>query len=289
MAEIFLSYRRDDTGIICERVALRLAARFGPKSVFRDASAIYVGSDWESVLRSALEDAYVVIALIGPAWAGAPDHFRINEPGDFVRLELATALETGKRVIPVLVNGAHMPQRHELPADLGPLVDIPPLLLQQDLDFDTDMQAIIRACGPSARRRLPYPSLLLMGLFCALSIAIVLVMIVIVPTAELSSNAVSPISTAFILSFWATSLFDMGASIVLVVRALWARAWVWSGLGIAMALGAALIILRLTIFDLPAVDGALIYIYFITSLLTPPLAIAFGRFGPRRMRPYSHQ
>src|SRR5215469_6946958 len=108
MAGIFLSYRRDDTGIICERVAGRLTAKFGRESVFRDVSGIYVGSDWEHVLHAALEDCYIVIALIGPAWAGAQGRSRIMESSDFVRLELATALAQQKRVVPVVVNGARM-------------------------------------------------------------------------------------------------------------------------------------------------------------------------------------
>jgi hypothetical protein len=61
--------------------------------------------------------------VIGSRWveAAGPDGRRLDDPGDFVRLEIEAALTRGVRVIPVLVDGARMPRPDRLPACLAPL------------------------------------------------------------------------------------------------------------------------------------------------------------------------
>jgi hypothetical protein len=62
--------------------------------------------------------------VIGKHWLTATDaagQRRLENPDDYVRVEIATALQRNIRVIPVLVQGASMPSADEVPEDLAPL------------------------------------------------------------------------------------------------------------------------------------------------------------------------
>ena len=67
--------------------------------------------------------ADVCLVLIGPAWLTAHRSSvrRIDEPGDFVRLEIEAGLQSGKPVLPVLIGGASMPSANDLPPSIGGL------------------------------------------------------------------------------------------------------------------------------------------------------------------------
>jgi len=125
MARIVISYRRDDASAHAGRIYDRLRTEYGPDQVFMDIDAIEPGVDFVEAIEEAIGSADVLIAVIGRRWttvaaqAGTP---RIMDPRDFVRLELAVALERNIRVIPVLVDGATMPTVDELPEDLSGLV-----------------------------------------------------------------------------------------------------------------------------------------------------------------------
>jgi hypothetical protein len=122
---IFLSYRRSDVGGHAGRLADALLQRLGAKSVFQDVIAIAPGQDFTVELDRALDDSDAVLAVIGPGWLtaatpqGAP---RLFEADDYVRLELARALNRNVRVVPVLVGGAALPAATDLPDELRGLV-----------------------------------------------------------------------------------------------------------------------------------------------------------------------
>jgi hypothetical protein len=67
----------------------------------------------------------VLLAVIGPRWVSLTDadgKRRLDDPNDYTRLEIVTALRRRDvRVIPVLVEGAQMPDSNQLPEDLQPL------------------------------------------------------------------------------------------------------------------------------------------------------------------------
>ncbi|HEX2540518.1 MAG TPA: toll/interleukin-1 receptor domain-containing protein [Caldimonas sp.] len=121
MAEIFLSYRRQDSLSATGRLADALVARFGAARVFRDHDDIGAGEDFVAAIRRSLEVATVLLVVIGPRWLTASDaggRRRLDDPADFVRLEIELALRAGLPVIPVLVEGATMPAADMLPASL---------------------------------------------------------------------------------------------------------------------------------------------------------------------------
>jgi hypothetical protein len=124
-SRIFISYRRDDSAGHAGRLADHLHKRFGAARVFLDIDAIQAGTDFPTVLRTSLQETAAMLVLIGPRWtslAGADGVRRLDDPDDFVRLEVEAALGRDIRVVPVLVQGAAMPRREELPASLAPLV-----------------------------------------------------------------------------------------------------------------------------------------------------------------------
>jgi hypothetical protein len=121
MAEIFVSYRREDSQPATERLADALVARFGAARVFRDRDDIVAGEDFVAAIRRSVEVATVLLAVVGPRWLTATDatgRRRLDQPEDFVRLEIEWALHAGVAVIPVLVDGATMPSLDALPASV---------------------------------------------------------------------------------------------------------------------------------------------------------------------------
>lgn len=289
MAEIFVSYRRDDTGILCERVTGRLTARFGEKRVFRDAAAIFIGSKWEKTLRDALEDCYVVIALIGAHWLDARDaqgQLRLFDPHDFVRMELATALAQRKRIVPVLANGARMPLPHELPPDLAPLARIPALVLRPDPHFDADMQAIIDVTAPGVQRRIPHPLIMLCGLLGLGAEPLFIT--------ALMHNTILLDGMIIVLTF-ALTAFSLLALLIgcllAAIRSVEARAWLWlapAALVFTMlAVCVTDVVIVVSTLGAPGLAigfryGGIIGTFF-SSIIAIALTLAFSVFGPRRL------
>ena len=124
MSAIFLSYRRDDSSGYAGRLFDNLAERFGRERVFMDIETLEPGMDFVAGIDRAIDSCGAVIALIGPNWISAQDgegRRRLDDPHDFIRLEITSALKRNVRVIPVLVHNASMPLERELPEPLRPL------------------------------------------------------------------------------------------------------------------------------------------------------------------------
>jgi len=121
---IFISYRRDESAAYAGRMADGFTEHFGKNRVFRDIDSIEPGLDFAEAIERAVDSSEVLIAVIGRNWLTATDaagHKRLENPDDYVRMEIGAALQRNIRVIPVLVQGAAMPRADELPDDLAPL------------------------------------------------------------------------------------------------------------------------------------------------------------------------
>lgn len=124
MGIVFINYRRDQTAGEARALYNDLVRRLGSERVFMDVDNIALGRDFRDVLRERLDDCEVMLTLIGRAWIDARDaegRRRLDQAGDFVRLEIATALERKVAVTPVLLQDARMPQPERLPDDLKAL------------------------------------------------------------------------------------------------------------------------------------------------------------------------
>ncbi|MFZ0422403.1 MAG: SUMF1/EgtB/PvdO family nonheme iron enzyme [Xanthobacteraceae bacterium] len=188
-AKVFISYRRDDSAGHAGRVHDRLAREFGADLLFMDVDSIPLGSDFIKVLRAEVAKCDALLAMIGHHWLDARDaagERRLDSEQDFVRIEIATALQRDIPVIPILLDGAKIPQAEQLPADLQGLAARNGLDVRHS-SFHIDMDRLIGglkaraqgahavadattsrpAAAPKARRRVPALLAGFVALVCA--------------------------------------------------------------------------------------------------------------------------
>jgi hypothetical protein len=123
-AKVFLSYRREDSAGYAGRVQDRLAQEFGRDLLFMDVDTVPLGVNFVTVLHNEVAKCEVLLAVIGPHWLDARDdagNRRLDDPHDFVRIEIGAALQRNIPVIPILLDGAKVPKANQLPKDLEEL------------------------------------------------------------------------------------------------------------------------------------------------------------------------
>ena len=144
---VFLSYRREDSADVAGRIYDRLAVAFGQDQVFKDVDSIPLGVDFREHLQQVVGKCDVLLAVIGDQWLATARvgeaSSRLEDPKDFVRIELESALQRGIPVIPVLVRGAAVPHEAELPSTLGTLAYRSGISVRSDPDFHRDMDRLI--------------------------------------------------------------------------------------------------------------------------------------------------
>lgn len=145
--KLFISYRRSDSEETTGRIYDRLKEEFGRENVFRDIDTIPLTTKFADYLKEWLADTTVVVAVIGPDWMSVADsngNRRIDDPEDYVRLEILTALSLGISIVPVIVRRAQFPRRNDLPEELRALNDWNGQPVRPDPDFHGDMNKLIR-------------------------------------------------------------------------------------------------------------------------------------------------
>ncbi len=143
MLRVFICYRRDDSAYAARAIFDRLAAQFGDENVFLDVKGIDAGEDWTDVLSARVGACDALLAVIGKSWLTSADRNerRLDDPEDFVRFEIQSALERKVRVIPVLIDGAAMPRAESLPDGLKPLARRQAIEISH-ARFDADVKAL---------------------------------------------------------------------------------------------------------------------------------------------------
>jgi formylglycine-generating enzyme required for sulfatase activity len=145
MAKIFLSYRRQDSAGVAGRIYDRLRAHFGDDAVFMDIDSIPFGEDFREHIDAAVGRADLVLAVIGPRWSGKTDTSRrIDDPRDFVRIEVESALQRGIPVIPVLLDRTRMPTEAEVPSSLVAMTYRNAIEVDQGRDFHHHVDRLIQ-------------------------------------------------------------------------------------------------------------------------------------------------
>jgi pterin-4a-carbinolamine dehydratase len=144
----FISYRRDDTREIAQALYLQLKQDFGSGQLFMDANSIRVGEAWPDRVRQRLDDATVILALIGPGWLTAHDKYgrrRIDDPTDWVRNEILHGLERRIPIIPVVINHTeNLPDPEGLPPELKPIPFTQAKILRLDTEWTVDVAMLSR-------------------------------------------------------------------------------------------------------------------------------------------------
>lgn len=143
MPNIVISYRRDDSKWIADRVFDRFESHYGKGNVFMDIDSIPFGLDFREHIRETLDRCDVMVALVGPNWIGRDqtgDHI-LNET-DWVRIEIETALNKKIPLIPLLIDGSRMPKPEELPGVLRNFVFRQSAAIDRD-NFRAQMDKLI--------------------------------------------------------------------------------------------------------------------------------------------------
>jgi hypothetical protein len=160
MRAIFISYRREDAEGQAGRLFTDLTRIFGPASVFMDVAGLKAGRDFRHAIDEQLASCGVLLAVIGKSWvdvADASGKRRLDDPHDFVRLETTAALKRDIPVVPVLVQGAHMPRADQLPADMTDLVYRSALEVTH-ARWDSDLQVLASQLRPYVDVAAPAPA-----------------------------------------------------------------------------------------------------------------------------------
>ena len=144
--KIFLSYRREQAAADAGRLHDLLRRELGPTSVFIDVDNIPLGTNFVKHLNSQLQGCDALLAVIGPNWLDARDEHgnrRLDDPNDFVRMELAGALQRDIPVVPILLGGTKIPPADQLPSDLQELSFRSGLDLRHS-SFDADVSRLVQ-------------------------------------------------------------------------------------------------------------------------------------------------
>jgi hypothetical protein len=144
--KVFVSYRRDDSPYVAGRVFDSLQHRFGAGAVLRDVDSFPLGVDFRRSIDHAVSDATVVLVVVGRKWFGPESTAdrRIDNPADFIRIEIGAALARGIPVVPLLVDGATMPEPTTLPEDIREFAYRNAVSIRPDPDFANDVDRLIR-------------------------------------------------------------------------------------------------------------------------------------------------
>lgn len=149
--KIFISYRRATTEHVAGRIYDHLEREFGEGQVFFDVEHVPLGIDFREYIRDAVLNSKVMLAVVGNGWIGSRNRgvlsifTREEDDEDYVKTEIELAIEHSLRTIPLLVDGASMPRRKDLPTEISQFSKFNGKSIRAGTDFRKDMADIIAA------------------------------------------------------------------------------------------------------------------------------------------------
>jgi hypothetical protein len=151
MSKIFISYRRDDSADVAGRIYDHLVTPIGPFSedeIFKDVDSIPLGINFKTFLEEKVQACSITLVVIGPDWLTIENQKgqrRIDDPTDYVRIEVEAALKRNIPVIPLLVRGATMASERDMPSTLAELAYRNGIAIRRDPDFRSDMARLVKS------------------------------------------------------------------------------------------------------------------------------------------------
>lgn len=148
MSKIFISYRRVDSADVTGRIYDHLCRTFNSDDIFKDVDSIPLGVDFRTIITETVQSCDVAVVIIGKDWLttiNSQGTLRLDDPDDFVRLEVESALKRNIPLIPVLVRGAELPSPGDLPVSLQSLAFRNAIQVRPDPDFKNDVARLVRA------------------------------------------------------------------------------------------------------------------------------------------------
>src|SRR5262249_46066821 len=153
--QVFISYRREDARYPARDMYDALLRHLPRERVFIDVDSIPSGRDFVAILEQRVAECGIMLALIGANWLQSADpgtgKRRLDNPRDFVRIEIRAALTRDIPVVPVLLDGVQMPAEDQLPKDMRMLVRRhgEPVNF---LTFDSDVNRLINKLGLAKKK-----------------------------------------------------------------------------------------------------------------------------------------
>lgn len=148
--KIFISYRREDSKYQADRIYNGLCEIVSPDNVFMDIDSIPLGANFRNTLKGWVDSCDILLALIGKDWIASADPAtggrRLDNPSDFVRIEISEALSRGIPVVPIILDDAPFPDVELLPDEMKELVDRQAEFIEFRT-FDADVDRLIRKLG----------------------------------------------------------------------------------------------------------------------------------------------
>lgn len=145
MAKIFLSYRHEDSIDIAGRIYDWLALRMDSGDLFMDVDSIPAGVDFRTYIQGAIRQSRLMLVVIGQKWLPVTNSAglrRLDDPGDFVRIEVESAIQHNIPIIPLLVQNAPMPAAGQLPPSLAQISYLNAIAVRSGQDFTRDMERV---------------------------------------------------------------------------------------------------------------------------------------------------
>jgi CHASE2 domain-containing sensor protein len=165
-ADFFISYRHDQSSFAAGALRKELVRRFGEQSVFMDTSVLNAGEEWPKAIREAIRGCSVMLVLVGPYWLSprsTGEARRVDDPDDWVRLEVSSALRQPETVVvPLLLDGAKMPPAAELPEEMSALCEREAFALSGATLTD-DVDRLVRAIQRARMSSGPEQHLIISG------------------------------------------------------------------------------------------------------------------------------
>lgn len=147
MSGVFISYRREDSQDVTGRIFDYLTSHFKKNKIFKDVDSIPPGVDFRDVINTAIDNSAVMLVIIGNKWLDVKNQDggrRLDDPGDFVRLEIETALQKKIPVLPVLLGDTKNLNADQLPESLRGLAFLNSMQVRPDPDFRGDVKRLYK-------------------------------------------------------------------------------------------------------------------------------------------------
>ena len=160
-SKVFISYRRADSAYATDRIFERLENELGQGEILMDIESIAASQDFRVALDNALKKCSVLLVIIGSQWLGAWDgnvkQRRLDNPADYVRMEIEAAISRNVPVIPVLIDESVLPPAGELPKSIESLVYRQAMNVGRGPRFYEDIERLIGAikCYMEEPREIP--------------------------------------------------------------------------------------------------------------------------------------
>ena len=132
MPQIYVIYRPEDTRKKSQEILETLKKTYGAFSI---KSPNFEGYVDVYQIEGDVQKTDFLLVVIGNYWADLVDESGVNllrSVYDPVHMAIATAIQSRKRIIPILVDGASMPHRTRLPRELRALASQDPIKLEKN-------------------------------------------------------------------------------------------------------------------------------------------------------------